>query len=331
LPPNEVIRLGRETALALDYAHRRGVIHLDIKPENILLQEGHAVVADFGIARAIRSAGDEVRAGAPIFGTPPYMSPEQALGLPDVDGRSDVYSLGCVLYEMITGEQPFANQRGRSIPNVTALTRYVSRELADVVMRAMAPVREERFGTTAELARALGGVGRRRRLRRVRRSIYVVAASLALMASFVGLWTSRGAAASDDVLAVAPFDVESPSLALWREGLVDVLSRRLDGAGALRAVPASMVMRVWSGRSDAQSARALGVRTGARLVLFGDLLTAGDSVRASVTLLDTKTGHMLAEIDQRDVARRMDRLSDSLAVAVLRELGQLRRSNDARR
>jgi TolB-like protein len=92
-----------------------------------------------------------------------------------------------------------------------------------------------------------------------------------------------------------------------------------------------MVMRVWSGRSDAQSARALGVRTGARLVLFGDLLTAGDSVRASVTLLDTKTGHMLAEIDQRDVARRMDRLSDSLAVAVLRELGQLRRSNDARR
>jgi serine/threonine-protein kinase len=331
LPPNEVIRLGRETALALDYAHRRGVIHLDIKPENILLQEGHAVVADFGIARAISTAGDEVRAGAPIFGTPPYMSPEQALGLPDVDGRSDVYSLGCVLYEMITGEQPFANQRGRSIPNVTALTRYVSRELADVVMRAMAPVREERFGTTAELARALGGVGRRRRLRRVRRSIYVVAASLALMASFVGLWTSRGAAASDDVLAVAPFDVESPSLALWREGLVDVLSRRLDGAGALRAVPASMVMRVWSGRSDAQSARALGVRTGARLVLFGDLLTAGDSVRASVTLLDTKTGHMLAEIDQRDVARRMDRLSDSLAVAVLRELGQLRRSNDGRR
>src|SRR5206468_7325796 len=95
LPPSEVVRLGGEIALALDYAHRRGVIHLDIKPENILLQEGHAVVADFGIARAICRAGeddcsdDDVRTTAAIFGTPPYMSPEQALGLPDVDGRSD--------------------------------------------------------------------------------------------------------------------------------------------------------------------------------------------------------------------------------------------------
>ncbi|HEX4469399.1 MAG TPA: serine/threonine-protein kinase [Gemmatimonadaceae bacterium] len=160
LPPNEVVRLGRETALALDYAHRRGVIHLDIKPENILLQEGHAVVADFGIARAISTDGGEVQTSAPIFGTPPYMSPEQALGLPDVDGRSDIYSLGCVLYEMITGQQPFATQRDRSMPNVTALARYVPRELADVVMRAIAPVREERFGTAAELALALGGASR---------------------------------------------------------------------------------------------------------------------------------------------------------------------------
>ena len=329
LPPNEVVRLGRETALALDYAHRRGVIHLDIKPENILLQEGHAVVADFGIARAMSSAGEDARTSAPIFGTPPYMSPEQALGLPTVDGRSDVYSLGCVLYEMITGEQPFANQhqRERSMPNVATLTRYVRRELADVVMRAMAPLPEERFATAAQLALALGGAGRRGRIRRLRRATYVVAAALSLIASLVALWTSRSAAASDDLLAVAPFDVESPSLALWREGLVDVLSRSLDGAGALRAVPASVVMRRWSGRSDAQSALALGSGTGARLVVFGGLLTAGDSVRANVRLLDTKTGRTLAEIEQRDLAGRMDRLSDSIAVAVLRELGRSRRTD----
>ncbi|HZI41304.1 MAG TPA: serine/threonine-protein kinase, partial [Gemmatimonadaceae bacterium] len=131
LTPNEVVRLGREIALALDYAHRRGVIHLDIKPENILLQEGHAIVADFGIARAIRNAGEEdVQTAAPIFGTPPYMSPEQALGLADVDGRSDIYSLGCVLYEMVTGEQPFVVSRDkpatplaeRPVPSFNALT-----------------------------------------------------------------------------------------------------------------------------------------------------------------------------------------------------------------
>jgi serine/threonine-protein kinase len=332
----EVVRLGREIALALDYAHRRGVVHLDIKPENILLQEGHAVVADFGIARAVCSCGEDAHTATPIFGTPPYMSPEQALGLPDVDGRSDIYSLGCVLYELITGEQPFVSARDRSpaaagdrpMPNVAALVRHVPRELADVVMRAMAPLREERYATAAELAHALSGAARRGRMKRWRRAAILVTSSLAIVAGFIGLIVSRGAAASDaDLLAVAPFDVESPSLALWREGLVDVLSRNLDGAGALRAVPASVVMHRWSGRGDAKSARALGENTGARLVLFGGLLAAGDSVRANLKLLDTKTGHTFAEVEQRDVISRMDRLSDSLAIAVLRELGRSRRSD----
>ena len=337
LPPNEVVRLGREIALALDYAHRRGVIHLDIKPENILLQEGHAVVADFGIARAMSRAGEA--APAPMFGTPPYMSPEQALGLSDVDGRSDIYSLGCVLYEMITGEQPFTKPRdriaptdetGRTMPNVSALTRFVPRELADVVLRALAPLREERYSTGAELAVSLIGAARQRRRRRWRRAIIAVAGTAATLASFVALWTSRVHAATDaDLVAVAPFDIESQSLALWREGLVDVLSRGLDGAGALRAVPASVVIRRWSGRADAQSARSLGDETGARLVVFGGLLAAGDSVRASLKLLDTKTGKTIAEIEQGDDARRMDRLSDSLTVAVLRELGRSRRIDQA--
>ncbi|PYP65289.1 MAG: hypothetical protein DMD26_11455, partial [Gemmatimonadetes bacterium] len=331
LPPNDVVRLGREIALALDYAHRRGVIHLDIKPENILLQEGHAVVADFGIARAMCGAGDDCDAPttSPIFGTPPYMSPEQALGLPDVDGRSDVYSLGCVLYELIAGEQPFARGKdgasGRSTPNVAALTRYVTQELAEVVTRAMAPLREDRFATAGELAHALAGAARQRR-RRWRRVAITIGVSMAIVTSFGALWASRGAPVADaDLVAVAPFDVQEPSLALWKEGLVDVLSRGLDGAGALRTVPASIVIRRWSGRADAQSAKALGNATGARLVLFGGLLAAGDSVRASLTMLDTKTGRAIAEIEQRDLGGRIDRLSDSLTVAVLRALGESRR------
>ena len=97
LTTDDVVRLGREIALALDYAHRRGVVHLDIKPGNILLHEGHAVIADFGIARAMSKAGDDSLTRSLLLGTPSYMSPEQSVSAPDVDGRSDIYSLGCVL------------------------------------------------------------------------------------------------------------------------------------------------------------------------------------------------------------------------------------------
>ena len=108
LPVVAAVQLAREVADALDYAHRQSVVHRDIKPENILIQDGHAVVADFGIARAISAAGGHrVTATGVAVGTPDYMSPEQAQGEEQVDGRSDIYSLGCVLYEMLTGEPPF--------------------------------------------------------------------------------------------------------------------------------------------------------------------------------------------------------------------------------
>ncbi len=108
LPLDEALRLTREVADALGYAHSQGVIHRDIKPENILLERGHAVVADFGIARAVASAGaDKLTQTGVAVGTPSYMSPEQSVGETDLDGRSDLYSLGCVLYEMLAGEPPY--------------------------------------------------------------------------------------------------------------------------------------------------------------------------------------------------------------------------------
>ena len=100
------LRIAREVASALDYAHRHKVVHRDIKPENILLHDGSAMVADFGIGKALTSGGSITKTGIAI-GTPSYMSPEQASGESEVDGRSDLYSLGCVLYEMLTGEPPF--------------------------------------------------------------------------------------------------------------------------------------------------------------------------------------------------------------------------------
>jgi eukaryotic-like serine/threonine-protein kinase len=334
--PEEAVRLGRDIAFALDYAHRRGVIHLDIKPGNILLQEGHALIADFGIARAVSSAGDTALASStPLLGTPSYMSPEQALGLSDVDGRSDVYSLGCVMYEMLTGERPFARATPSDVVAATngsdaldpaPLHRVVSRELATVVLRAIAPSREERFRTAGDMALALEKTARAGSRRGWRRTGSAIGAAVALAAAAFGWWQFQSERRLDtNLVAVAPFDVAAPSLLLWKEGLVDVMSRSLDGAGALRTVPASVVVHRWQGRADAQSAQALGEATGARLVLFGGLLSAGDSVRATVSLLDVKTGRTLAEFEQRDSTARMDRLSDSLTRAVLRELGRSRR------
>ena len=334
LPAQEAVRLGRQIALALDYAHRQGVIHLDIKPGNILLHEGHAVIADFGIARAMSSARDDALARTlPLLGTPSYMSPEQASGVPDIDGRSDVYSLGCVLYEMLVGDRPYPSGTSSAIlvgmhrrapVDPARLHQYVSRELAAVIMRAMAPSRDDRYLTAGDLARALSAANRGPN-RAWRRVTVLGAAAAGIAAAVIAIQVARrGMSLDANLIAVAPFDVESPSLVLWKEGLVDVLSRSLDGAGVLRTVPASVVVRRWHGRADAQSAGALGTATGARLVLYGGLLTAGDSVRATAALLDASTGRTIAEFEERDFAGRMDRLADSLTVAVLRELGRSR-------
>ena len=341
VPTNEVVRLGREVAQALDYAHRQGVVHLDIKPENILLQDGHAIIADFGIAHAMTPASDDDSAcePTPLIGTPSYMSPEHALGVRDLDGRSDVYSLGCVLYELITGKRPFgrttpaeAIERAKApvLPDRSLLVKRTSREVAAVILRAIAPDREKRFSTAGELALALSATTRHRRFRGWHRRAIIAAGALAVATPLLALWARHDEPLDPDLIAVAPFAAETPSLALWKEGLVDVMSRNLDGAGPLRAVPATIAVRRWRGRADAPSAREFGERTGARLVLYGALLAAGDSVRATAILFDAQTGQALAEIEYRDELDRIDRLSDSLTIAVLRELGRTRHIDMAR-
>ncbi len=122
LPLDDALQFAREVADALSYAHSHDVVHRDIKPENILLEAGHAVIADFGIARAVTAAGGErlTETGVSI-GTPHYMSPEQAAGSEELDGRSDVYSLGCVLYEMLGGSPPFVGTTAQEI-----LTRHAT-------------------------------------------------------------------------------------------------------------------------------------------------------------------------------------------------------------
>jgi eukaryotic-like serine/threonine-protein kinase len=168
LAVDDAIQIAREVGDALSYAHGRGVIHRDVKPENILLERGHAVVADFGIARAVRAAGGETLTQAGVsVGTPAYMSPEQAAGETDLDGRSDVYSLGCVLFEMLAGQPPFMGRTAESVvrqhlaidpPPVGKIRSTVPAGVAAAVNRALAKVPADRF-TAEELGRALAEPG----------------------------------------------------------------------------------------------------------------------------------------------------------------------------
>jgi serine/threonine-protein kinase len=166
LPLDDALRIAREVADALSYAHSRGVIHRDIKPENILLESGHAVVADFGIARAVSAAGGEKLTQTGIaVGTPAYMSPEQAEGR-ELDGRSDQYSLGCVLYEMLAGEPPYTGSTAYAIlakrltdpvPRVSLVRPAVPGSLESAIRKALASTPADRFATMSEFVDALAG------------------------------------------------------------------------------------------------------------------------------------------------------------------------------
>ncbi|HEY3012920.1 MAG TPA: protein kinase [Gemmatimonadales bacterium] len=166
LPVEEAVRIGRDVAAALDYAHRHGVVHRDIKPENVMLHEGEAMVTDFGIAKAVSAAGGEslTQTGLAV-GTPTYMSPEQASGEREPDGRSDIYSLGCVLYEMLAGSAPFSGPTAQAmimkhftdpVPSLRAARPTITLDLEQVVTRMLAKDPSERFATAAQVALALG-------------------------------------------------------------------------------------------------------------------------------------------------------------------------------
>lgn len=159
------IQICREAADALSYAHAQGIIHRDIKPENILLSGGHAVIADFGIARAIDLAGVQAltNTGMGGPGTPAYMSPEQLLGDTPLDGRSDIYSLGCVFFEMLTGKPPFVGKEGfakrftESAPAPSTLRKGIPERVDALVARMLARDPEERYGRAEDLLRDLAG------------------------------------------------------------------------------------------------------------------------------------------------------------------------------
>jgi eukaryotic-like serine/threonine-protein kinase len=344
LPVPTATRLLREVADALQYAHQRGVIHRDVKPENILLAADHALLADFGIAQAlVLSRGDErLTVSGMSLGTPGYMAPEQAAA-GAVDARADLYSLGLVGWEMLAGEAPFKGDAQavltahltKTAPPLRDVRPETPQSLTAAVARALEKDPAARFNSAAEFRDALDVAPSRAAAVVSRRTAggLVAVAGLAAAAFFTWRATrSPDTSALDaNVIAVAPFDVHDTALSFWREGLADIIARNLDGAGPLRAIPPTLVVRRWQGLADPASARALGNRTGAGLALYGALTRAGrDSVRLRASLLDVATGRTIQDVDLRDDAEHVDRLADSTAVWLLRELGRTRSVGAAR-
>ncbi len=165
LPPDEVVRIGTAVASALAFAHEQGVVHRDIKPDNILLEGDRVLVADFGVARAVSEVQDKLTATGMVVGTPTYMSPEQASGERELDGRTDIFALACVLYELLAGEAPFHGPT----PQATLMRRFtgppralrplvhVPESVEAAVLKALARDPHDRFATAAEFADALAG------------------------------------------------------------------------------------------------------------------------------------------------------------------------------
>jgi tetratricopeptide (TPR) repeat protein/tRNA A-37 threonylcarbamoyl transferase component Bud32 len=345
LPIPEVVSILGDVSKALAYAQSEGVVHRDIKPDNILLSGGAATVADFGIAKAISSArrseaGETLTSLGTSLGTPAYMTPEQVAGDPNVDHRADIYSLGCVAYEMLTGQAPFA---GKS-PQQQLAAHIVEKpvplaekrsgippSLIALVNRCLEKEPSARPQSASELVTQLETSGTQETVALARAPsrvpTWAIVAGIVVL-GIVAIPTykafNRAPATTGAMsVAVAPFEVLDPSLALWKEGMVDVLSRNLDGAGPLRAVPPSASIKQWEGHADRTVATAFGKRLGAQLVVYGQLQPAGrDLVDAKAWILDTRRDAPPIEVSIHDSIARMDRVTDSLSVKVLAAIGR---------
>jgi eukaryotic-like serine/threonine-protein kinase len=306
LPVGEAVRIAREIAEALDYAHKHDVVHRDIKPSNILLSGGQAVVADFGIARAISVADQEdLTASGLAVGTPEYMSPEQGTGDSNVDGRSDIYALGCVLYEMLGGEPPFTGRTAQNIlarhrhdppPSLRVVRPTLSAQIAEVVETALAKVPADRFARAdqfaAALARAVDAPLPARAIGAIKRRRLLVLGGLAVAA--VTLWRLLPETEPLDPNRVVVFPLQGASSAP-RDDASLALAASLNTTSSLIGIDGGKLAPPGADRSAAAMRRRARSENAAFYV-EGTLLSA-DSLRLLLDLHDLRSGsvtHRLA-------------------------------------
>jgi serine/threonine-protein kinase len=325
LPLADAVRIIREVADALGYAHEHGVVHRDLKPENILLTSTHALVADFGIARALGGGAAEERLTATglAIGTPAYMSPEQATGGQEVDARSDVYALGCVLYEMLAGEPPFTGPNPQAImmrslsesPRPLRQAREtVPAAVEQVVLTALAKAPADRYPTAVQFARALapeeltplslpaatrptpavaagagGFLGRRP-------MFAVLVLGIAIGSGILFAWRSRHPAedaGAARMLAVLPFENLGPADEdYFVDGITDEIRGRLTALPALRVTSRSSSAQY---RKSEKTPQELGQELGVQYLLTGTVRwdrsgAAAGRIKVSPELIAVSTG-----------------------------------------
>jgi serine/threonine-protein kinase len=348
LPVEDALQLGGEVASALDYAHRHGVVHRDIKPENILLGDGQAVVADFGIARAIATAGGaKLTTTGASLGTPLYMSPEQAMGSDELDGRSDLYSLACVLYEMLSGQPPFIGSTAESLVHqhlsveprpVTLLRTIVPQHVDRALAKSLAKAAADRFGTASEFAAALaprsatGAVAaepRPAKPARPRARALAVAVAIAVVAftAFAASqrlgpfarWlggSSSAHAANKEWILVAEFEgpPDDSTLAIATR---DLVSAALDQSAIVATVPREQIRlaleragKPTNTRVDAELAKELAYRSAVRAVVEGKIGRLGRGFSVVLRVVDAES--LKVVLTERAAAMNQDALIPTL-------------------
>jgi serine/threonine-protein kinase len=357
----ETISLARQVADALDYAHSKGIIHRDIKPENILLHDGRALVADFGIARAVTVAGGMTltKTGMAI-GTPTYMSPEQAMGSKDVTPESDIYSLACVIYELLAGQPPFtgttalqllARHSLDNVPSLKIVRGTVPDAVEDAIVRAMAKVPADRFRKASDFANALtdtAGAAQRRvhSLKNVaipastipeipvrkpagKRNLIIAGVAIPLLAAaaWFGLSKSKGGTSGDAAAAVgeanhiAVLYLDDNSPDHSLGYLANGLTEALiQELGTVRALKVTSRNGVMPFRGKTVATDSIARALNVGIVVSGTVSQIGDKLRVSVDLIDAKSGSNINTIRVEKTKQDAFAVQDELAQQVSTEL-----------
>jgi tetratricopeptide (TPR) repeat protein len=335
LPIDETLAIARQVGDALAYAHNRGIIHRDIKPENILLSGNQAMVADFGVARAIDQAGgDRLTETGLAVGTVAYMSPEQAVGSRDLDPRSDQYSFACTIYEALVGEPPFTGRDPRAIvarhtldpaPPLRTIRSTVPPQVEAAILRALAKLPVDRHSTVTAFVDALhagsgagavpatpaprAAIGLQARLFRSPRAALAMGVA-AILVVLVGFWiTHRRPVPPVDasLVAILPFKVsgEVDTTLLSPTSITELLRTKLGNGSRLRAADPALVVREWRRAGGAGSdpltdrrVSRIAEQVGAARVVVGEAAGTATEVSFSARLLDTRSGTELARVDR---------------------------------